>query len=210
MTAADTLEKTVLDRIEPQLVRDGFRVVRNPQRQDLPAFLNGYVPDAVALGSEKSIAIEIKSNRQAAPEIKVAELQKLFAGQRDWELRFIYFAPDQPLLVAVSQADLTKRTREIRSLIKADPQAAFVMAWAVLESSMRNSGFERLHALSPQAAVSLLASEGYLEQDQVSYFLAMADLRNRIIHGNIDLLPLSRDVHSVLGLAMDLWPENDG
>lgn len=64
MTRSSTIaEEMALDQLEPELVRAGYRVIRQPSRSEVPEFFAGYRPDAIAIGSPRNIAIEIKSGR---------------------------------------------------------------------------------------------------------------------------------------------------
>ena len=41
--------RQIIDQLTPQLEADGYPVYLEPPRQLLPAFMAGYIPDAIAL-----------------------------------------------------------------------------------------------------------------------------------------------------------------
>src|SRR5579863_6180676 len=104
MSTAHTREETVLEVILPRYVAEGFTVITHPTSDVLPEFMRTYRPDAVALRSDKKIAIEIKTHE---PEVgrRLMRIKDLFAGHSDWEFR-VYYAPEYaretPLLAPAS------------------------------------------------------------------------------------------------------------
>ncbi|TFF20473.1 hypothetical protein E3C22_16320 [Jiella endophytica] len=202
-----TPEEAALDVLEPQLVRDGFTVLRQPTAEQLPKFLTGYLPDAVAYGAGTNLAIEIKSPRRSRSEPDADAIRKLFEGHPDWQLRFIYYAPSEPLLQTVSDARLKDRIAELRKLATLDPQAALVMAWAALEGTLRAIEPGAGELRGPRSVASFLASQGYVDIEQTRRLLSLADLRSQIAHGEIDREPAVADVTFVLDVADGLRQE---
>ena len=80
--SATEREQRVLDLITPRLKAEGYAVFTHPSRDLLPAFMQDYQPDAIALGRPKNIAIQIA--RDAATERpKAAALTERFATSPD-------------------------------------------------------------------------------------------------------------------------------
>ena len=57
----ETAESVVLERLVPELKSQGYDVFVHPGRQMVPAFLETYVPDVIALRDDKNLVIEIKA-----------------------------------------------------------------------------------------------------------------------------------------------------
>ena len=51
MTVAEDTRQ-IIEQLTPQLEADGYTVYLEPPRQLLPAFMRGYIPDAIALRSK--------------------------------------------------------------------------------------------------------------------------------------------------------------
>jgi uncharacterized protein YutE (UPF0331/DUF86 family) len=194
-------ERAALDQLEPQLLRKGYQLIRNPSSKDLPSFLNGYVPDAVAIGKSPKIAVEIKGREGADAERNLSEIRRLFDGRDDWTLQVYYYSSLMPAVEKLSVDRLNELEGTVEKLVEVNSQAAFVLAWSVLEASLREAGLLDDTTSGTSRIIGLLASQGFVKGDQVQEFLGLSDLRNRIIHGQLDIEPLPQNVHSVLELA---------
>jgi len=67
MTATPT-EVRVLELLRNRYESEGFSFIEHPAPANLPAFMHGYRPDALALGEGKSIVIEVKLRKDPAPK----------------------------------------------------------------------------------------------------------------------------------------------
>jgi hypothetical protein len=81
---------------------------------------------------------------------------------------------------------------EIGALMKGGhPAAAFVTAWASLESLARlasaNSEARTSMGFSPIQAIQTLAEEGYVENEAADRLRGMAYLRNAVVHGDLSV-----------------------
>jgi len=197
------IERLALDQIEPELVRQGYRVVRSPSRADIPSFLQGYVPDAIALGKEPNIAVEIKGRQSVAASRSLSRIRKMFEGRDDWAFRVFYFDTLMPAIQTISTEALAKQRIEISELSKIHTQAAFILAWSFLEASLRESGLldKDFSVGGPNKIIGILASEGYIEGNIVSELLELANKRNKIVHGQLDASVSTTDVERILALA---------
>ncbi|MGI6856247.1 hypothetical protein [Mesorhizobium sp. 1B3] len=200
-TSHSELERLALDQLEPQLVRRGYQLIRNPSRADLPSFVEGYIPDAIAIGRNPKIALEIKGRGGFDMERSLATIRKRFEGQDDWVFQVFYFNSLEPLVMKLPADTIDEQVKRVAGLARTDAQAAFVLAWSVLEASARESGLLDDRPGGANRIVSLLASEGYIGRSQVSDFLDLANLRNRIVHGQLDIEPSEADVERILTLV---------
>src|SRR3954451_7936777 len=79
-------ESEALDRVQFQFEAQGFSFEREPKRSELPAFFEGYVPDAIARKNGETVVIEIKArepDRAVAEQIgRVAEKIRRQPGYR--------------------------------------------------------------------------------------------------------------------------------
>jgi len=195
------IERLALNELEPQLIRRGYQLIRNPSKAELPSFIQGYVPDAIATGKVPNIAIEIKGREAPEAEPSLSRVRKLFEGHDDWIFKVYYFNTLEPLIMKIPAGELSDRLEKVEGLAEINTQAAFVLAWSVLEASVRENDMLDDGPRGPNRLVSLLASEGYLKRGDVTEFLELANLRNKIVHGQLDIEPTVDDVKRVLSLA---------
>ena len=86
MTKSATREDRVLDVLQQRYEERGFTFFKYPPRDLLPTFLGNYLPDAIALGKDENIAIEVKS-RADRDALIAGRIADLFRGQKKWRFR---------------------------------------------------------------------------------------------------------------------------
>lgn len=195
-------EWTALERIKPLLQAEGYEVIADPGPAELPPFLAGKRPDAIAVGKRPSLLVEVfrkKENKEAA---KISELRSLVKERDDWELRVFYFSSLEPTLSPVPGAAAAAAIQAARDVLATEPRAAVLFAWSIVEAAAREKiGMAGPRPLSPNALVNLLAGEGYLDREQASEMFRLSELRSRIAHGQIDCVATAEDVSRILSVA---------
>jgi len=53
MVSATLSERAALDSVESRWTKQGYRVIREPSPDQLPPFLRGLKPDAIAIGKTR-------------------------------------------------------------------------------------------------------------------------------------------------------------
>lgn len=185
---ADVREASLFDTLVPQYQAEGFDVFVNPSPSILPTFMRPYRPDAIALRSDRKIAIEVVHSKQE-PSKKIDDLEALFKSHSDWEFRVFYIAPfasdgSPPAADAIAIASSIQRVRELKQAGHKLP--ALVMAWATLEAVGRALLPYRLERpQTPARLIEVLASDGILTPTEADVLRATIPLRNRIVHGAV-------------------------
>lgn len=181
-------EFDALQQIMPELEAEGYEVFVQPRRSLLPKFLQSFIPDAIALRSDKNLAIEVIRESRVG-EKKREKVAEIFEGRDDWELKVIWVTPAGPVMTLQSQTPSLIRTRikEIRQLAEGKHfNPAFLIAWATFEAIARlliPSKFERPQ--TPGRLVQVLASEGYITPTEADSLRLQAAKRNKLIHGDL-------------------------
>ncbi len=172
----------------------GLTFYANPDRAVIPEFLGNYQPDAIALGPEGGVVIEIKNQRSGAAKAALAEISQRVAGQKGWEFRVIYLNPpanEVPPITRPSAKEIRAAIDEAISLRDSQHYAAaFVTAWATLEALTRvarASAEDTWNPISPLQTVQLLAEDGFLENETAARLRDFARLRNAIVHGDLSV-----------------------
>lgn len=200
--SAREAENTALERIAPLLRAEGYEVIAEPAAGELPPFLADRRPDAIAVGKRPSLLVEVfrtEGNKEAG---RISELRSLVRDRDDWELRVFYFSTLEPVLSPVPNATASAAIQAARNISATEPRAALLFAWSILEAAAR----EKIETagsrpLNPNSLVNLLASEGYIDQEQASELFRLSELRSRMAHGQIDCAATTEDVSDLLSIA---------
>lgn len=196
-------EREFLAGLRAQFVDQGFTFVVDPPAHELPAFLGSYRPDAIAQKAGANIAIEVMRRPNAGAERPLTEIRRLFEGQSDWKLVVTDMGRD-PLktltIPASSIPDIRRRVEETRALmIQGQPRAAFVMAWSLLEAALHRIDSEKgARPRTPGTVVETLAMLGRIDPTLERRVRPLIELRNRVVHGDLQVEPSADDVRSVL------------
>ncbi|QCI66735.1 hypothetical protein [Phreatobacter stygius] len=195
MTVAEQ-SRQVIERLIPQLEADGYTIYLEPSRQLLPPFMQGYIPDAIALGPKKNLAIEVivegpSDKRSSASTQKLSQLKRRFSEVEDWELRVFFVRPfqAQDAILPISKAAIETSLASVKKLVLDGQQApALLIAWATLEALARSLMPETFaRAQSPRRLVEVLAADGHVTPTEADLLRRLADRRNQIAHGSLEL-----------------------
>lgn len=207
MSLPETYEADVLDSVLPQYEAEGFEVYVNPAPSILPSFMREHRPDAIALRTDKKIAIEVVRSRGDSTR-KIQELRSLFATHPDWELRVHYVSPlrsdKSPDVVPRAAIDLAiERVLNLKN--EGHKLPALIMAWATLEGIGRALLPDRLRRpQTPARLIEVLASEGYLTPQEADTLRGAIPLRNLAVHGSIDQVVEDRLLDEFVGVLRTL------
>ena len=197
------VEAQILETIIPDLEAAGYTVYRRPPRFMLPPFMKDYSPGAIALGSPKNLVIEIIVNDRATKPGK-ENIAKMIKGSKDWELR-LYYAP------AAGSADLPKVAspeaidRSINSVLSLNSggqhQAALLMAWATFEAMGRALSPDKFtRPQTPGRLIEVLANGGEVTPAEADFLRRLANARNQLIHGNLDVPASAPEIEKFVGI----------
>src|SRR5438552_494558 len=93
ISEARLLESNALRNLQKLSEARGLKFYLNPSREIVPDFLGDHRPDAIALGPEGGIIIEMKRGRSPASERQLAAIASRVSDQKGWEFRAIYLNP---------------------------------------------------------------------------------------------------------------------
>ncbi|MEA2727847.1 MAG: hypothetical protein QOF70_2322 [Acetobacteraceae bacterium] len=200
MPESQPWELNVLRNLRASYEERGLKFYINPPHELVPSFLEGYQPDAIAIGPDGGGAIiEIKRYQSQATNRQLAELAKRVGEHSGWEFKGIYTNPATETPDNIAKPTLEQIDAGLQEIqILADTRhfaPALVFGWAVLESLARlASGPGRSRGLSPVQAVQALAEEGYIENEDAQRLREMAKLRSAVAHGDFSVSVSAEDV----------------
>lgn len=199
----ETLERDVLERLRRQYESRGYKFLAEQNRSDIPKFLEGYIPDAIAIGTDEKVIIEVKSTEQSANQsATVRFLASEVPKHKGWRFDLVVADTGTKAGDLSSEPDvqqLRAELKKITNLVESDDhKAALVLAWALLEAVTRrlilNRQFGEPKRYLPRTIIETLVSEGFAEDEIGDKLLRLADTRNRLVHGFTRLNVDKKDV----------------
>jgi hypothetical protein len=198
-------EKAVLDQFEARWRDQGYKLVREPSQEELPDFLKGFRPDAIAVGQKPSLVIEIIGKRGKAANLRIQKLNDLFDDNQEWHLEVVYLSPETELLTPVEQSIVRKASHQARIVCETDPRAGLLWAWSTLEAITRNLEPELANSsLGSFSVIEVLVSNGHVSQSDGKKLRSLAKKRNAIAHGQVDVEPEKKELEYLLELIEHL------
>jgi uncharacterized protein YutE (UPF0331/DUF86 family) len=200
-------EDVVLERLVPDLESQGYDVFVHPNKQIVPDFLGSYQPDVIALGKDKNLAIEIKHANKRSERF-LQDVAQRFEGQSRWEFRVVWVNPSEAGggLELQSNETISSRLKELSRLLDAGfTEAAMLMSWAAFEAIGRKlMTKEFVRPQSPGRLVQVLAAEGHITPDESDALRQIADVRNRVIHGELTAAVTNEQVEAFAKILTSL------
>lgn len=188
------------DLVVPRLEAEGYEVVLDPPPGMLPAFFGDYRPDAVALGGDRKLAIDVGGLSRRSRALHVPR----FPEGSGWEHRLI-FAPETqgsiPLgVVPDAQIDAAlDRILPVFDAFGAVP--AILMGWSVLEAVARSLLPAKASRGQPAATlIETLLFEGIVTPRDGELLRRVGDVRNVAAHGQLDATMARADVERFVGV----------
>jgi uncharacterized protein YutE (UPF0331/DUF86 family) len=199
MTEVQSRERRVLDALQQNYEARGFSFFKYPSRELIPEFLGDYTPDAIALGPNGNIVIEVKSSPRATAGFPAAQIAERFRNQSGWKFELIFAEEanfEDNSIPPASKELILRQLAEIRALAATGHErAAFILAWGALEAAARISLSGPLH--QPMTATSLvefLEREGLVSSATARRLRNLINARNAIVHGDLSRKTVQKEV----------------
>ena len=208
------IELETLYRVKPRYEKEGYQFLIAPESSDLPDFLAGFRPDAIAKRGEERVVIEVKATSRAVDRSAIV---KFLAGEvpkhEGWRFELIIADTerDRASLQVPTKAELGAELDSVQKLIEQGGyKIALPFAWGLLEAITRKLVFEerdRATRFLPRTVVEKLVSEGYLDDEAGEKLFEIGNLRNQIVHGFTRLEVRREHLQTLLGVVQRLMNE---
>lgn len=183
----------VLQQVEERYKSEGYRVTRAAGKGVLPAPIAHLRDDVdlIAQKGDKFIAIEVKRRDQLydlAPPLEEAVKRHL----PGWSYDLIVYPPDGVDGIPLEDGEpspeyVESLLAEAQQLLGLEmPRAAFLVAWAAIESSMRAAARRDqvdIRDGAPDFVLRSLLSNGLISREDYDRARRCLDERNRLVHG---------------------------
>ena len=187
MAGERRLEVDVMQLVSNELQADGYTVIVEPSASLLPDVLRGYRVDAVAIGKQPKLLIEIVREKSGVSD-RLKQMRQLLEGITDWQLRVVVVGDqDRDPISKVSIQDIRAALNSIEVIAKSDTRAALLMCWASFEAFARTlnpSNFARPQ--TPGRIVEEFASGALIPPSDAAFLREMVTKRNQLIHGALN------------------------
>lgn len=211
-TSAAEMERDTLRRIREDFEARGYQFLAEPARDQRPDFLKDYTPDALALGQNDKVIIEVKRTGSRDGKIPLAQLVDKVPRDSGWRYLLVYAGQDPSDAVELSRPDQSQvdvainETRKLEQLGFA--RAAMLESWLILEALARRLYPEDKRSSSrPLSAIQVverLAMDGEIDAEQAKRLRELSSLRNFAAHGDLGVSISADDVRYLLDMIDDL------
>jgi uncharacterized protein YutE (UPF0331/DUF86 family) len=197
------LEREILNNALADLRNDGFDVFLAPANGLLPAFLGNLRPDAIATKGDQGVVVEVvtRPNSEAS---KTQQIREALSEHKNWQLRVLLLNASEPQtnLPVQTLERLKKSLNEIERLKSSGLKGpALLVGWATFEALARVLLSGRFTKPQPaKRLVDQLVEEGFLTPDEADRLRDLAEKRNRLTHGALDVAASRRDLDFFVGV----------
>jgi len=197
------VERAALESVRENFESKGYNFVADPRPDQLPPFLAGHLPDAIATNAHDHVIIEVKRRHPNQPRVSIAELTREIPPGSGWRYVLVYAGQDPDEFIELSRpkrSQIEEAIKEIHSLQEAGhSRAALTACWSLLEALARRLDPEDINAsrrpLSPIQTVERLAMDGQLSEEDSKRLRALGSVRNSVVHGDLNVRVLPDDLH---------------
>ena len=88
--------ESLLGRLQKDAEKRGWKFYIHPPPHVIPEFLEGYCPDALGIGPDGGVVIEINARRHETPIQSVAKIASLIEAQKGWDYRVFTYHRSTP------------------------------------------------------------------------------------------------------------------
>ena len=206
-------DKKLKDRIADNYQSQGYEVIHNPNRQQIPFELDNYDPDLlVRISANHGLLIGIEDSATNLAVEYYSKIAKFVSEQGNW--RFLLITGEDATPIAeediadnrLTRPQILQRKERIAKLMAiGDREAAFIALWVFAEILMRRHArqvFIPIDRLPTILMINHLYTQAEISVDQFNRAIALIEIRNRVAHGfSVKLLSLNQAIENLLVLV---------
>lgn len=205
MSETKETERATLEKMSKIWTDQGFQIFIQPSASILPDFLQKYRPDALLIKDGDKVLVEVIRKGQPHVEERVRRLKELLANQNEWRLEVVYSGENVPAVRRVGLDEIRASLDSAEGLLAKEPRASLLLLWASLEAAARNIFPDQTsRPQSPGRIIELLAGRGEVTPSEAQNLRQLMNLRNRIIHGELNATVRPNEINQMLQLVRQL------
>jgi hypothetical protein len=214
--------KGKLDLLASQLTQQGFGVITEPTKEQLPFDLGNYCPDLVAAKHNAGVIVELKASTSRLSIDRFQEIAQEIARHSGW--KFLLITPEDvntdKILASVggssSWEQLQAKLNQATTILEQGAlEASILYLWSIFESALRKRAIEQntpIERFPTSKLLNHMYSLGELSVEHIDTLQSVMGIRNQIAHGiNTPLEPeiVWQFLKIVAGL-LDEWSVTEG
>jgi REase_AHJR-like len=181
-----------LESVAKDYRKEGYAVVTHPGSDQLPGFAKEFGADILATRGDENVLVQVKRNRvelEYDPTVlRLAEITKEHPG---WRYDLVILEGGSPESRPGYKEPSTQQIEEILTdaerVTSVSPRAAFVLAWAGLEASMRRiaqrAGIGGRLGTQPLTLIRELYTSGRISPKVFRELEELRIKRTELVHG---------------------------
>lgn len=184
----------IINRKTREIVREykneGYTVIENPSRNDIPDFLENFKPDIIAKKDNDNVIIEIKISTLLKKNnfLELEEIASIINSQKNWRFELIFTNPkdfeenfEEEFL---NEIQLKSRIEISKNLVNKDINIAFLSLWTIFENiSRKATESENFKNKTINGIIKKLYSKSIINHIEYNNLDTFVKLRNNISHG---------------------------
>jgi len=209
-------EQHILNVLKHKYESEGYAFFIQPPEGLIPKVIADYKVDALATNNTEKIIIEVVRDTQVSQK-KLVKLSGLLRGLDDWVLKVIYadsFDSEDESYIEPEIYQISEAVKKAEKLNRAGfKNEAFISYWITLEALTvllsNNISKTNTPILSPKSLVSFLEQHGYSSFKDSEKLRIYANIRNKLVHGDLGLKVQSKDIKNMSAIVNKLVLELD-
>lgn len=167
----------------------GYSVIENPSKNDVPKFLNNFIPDLIAKKNEDNVIIEIKisSNTNRNQFLELENIAKIIENEKNWRFELIITNPkeyNENNGDLINDKEIISRINTSKKILVYDVNIAFLSLWTVFETVARKNLPNELYKNNNiNGIIKNLYSKSLINHQEYKNLDDFLKNRNNIIHG---------------------------
>lgn len=184
----------IINRKTREIIREykneGYTVIENPSRNDIPDFLENFKPDIIAKKDNDNVIIEIKISTLLKKNnfLELEEIASIINSQKNWRFELIFTNPkdfeenfEEEFL---NEIQLKSRIEISKNLVNKDINIAFLSLWTIFENiSRKATESENFKNKTINGIIKKLYSKSIINHIEYNNLDTFVKLRNNISHG---------------------------
>ncbi|NVK41433.1 MAG: hypothetical protein HWE39_09325 [Oceanospirillaceae bacterium] len=188
-------ERRKIKELAREYEEQGYQVLVEPSRNDLPEFLENYQPDLILKKGNLNIVVEVKTSATIRNSEYLKELSSSVNSHENWKFELVLTNPRKKETLSSSKyqefeiPEIEKRLKqlnEFRSNSFIEPY--FLYAWSLLEATARiilKTEQPKIEIkLNPVSIIKQLFSYGIIGRLDYEWLNRMINTRNHLAHGH--------------------------
>lgn len=192
METTIALEKQRARAFAEEYRSQGYEVIEEPSKEQLPPFLTGYHPDLLLRKASEGVVVEVKSRTSLAKESQIRELARLLRTQPKWSFELVVVDEGEQLealedVHPFTREDILRGIAEAEQLLSFEfAEAALLRAWSSAEATVRllveEEGLLTAHP-TPRDMFKQAVMNGVVSRGDYRFLLQILRHRNALVHG---------------------------